>query len=83
MQRSIHLAVPDPLLIKTAPYPSENKFLICIRSTDAEASILWSPDAKRWVIGKRPRGWEKLRAEEGGEIGGDGWMVSLAQWTWV
>ena len=86
VQRSIHLAVTDPLLIKTAPYASENQLLICIRSTDtkAEASIPLPPDAKRWVTGKDPEAGKKLRAgEEAGERGGDGWMASLAQWTWV
>ena len=33
---------------------------------------------------KRPWCWEKLRGRgEGGDRGWDGWMVPLAQWTWV
>ena len=39
-----------------------------IGRTDAEASILWPPDAKSWLTGKRFWCWERLR--EGGE-GGD------------
>ena len=33
---------------------------------------------------KRPWCWERLKAGgEGDDRGWDGWMVSLAQWTWV
>ena len=63
---------------------------IFIGRTDAEAPILWSPDAKSWLIGKdlthwkRPWCWERLRAKrEGDNKGWDGWMVSLTQWIWV
>ena len=39
---------------------------------DAEAPILWPPDAKSWLTGGK-----------GGNSGWDGWMASLTQWTWV
>ena len=33
---------------------------------------------------KRPWCWERLRAgREGDDTGGDGWMASPTQWTWV
>ena len=32
---------------------------------------------------KRPWGWERLRAGEGGNIGWNGWMASSTQWTWI
>ena len=33
---------------------------------------------------KRPWCWERLKAGgEGDDRGGDGWMASLTQWTWV
>ena len=52
--------------------------------TDAEAPILWPPDAKSWGHWKRPWCWEGLRAGgEGGDRGWDGWMASPTQWTWV
>ena len=35
-------------------YPKGNQSWIFIGSTDAEAPILWSPDAKNWLIGKDP-----------------------------
>ena len=61
-----------------------NQPWICTGRTDAEAPILWPPDAKRKIIGKRPWCWERLRARgEAGNIGWDGWMTSLIQWTWV
>ena len=51
--------------------------------TEAEAPILWPPDAKSWltektlILGKiegRRRGWHRVW---------DGWMASPTQWTWV
>ena len=51
---------------------------------DAETPILWPPDAKNRLLGKRPWCWERLRAgEEGDDRGWDGWMASLTWWTWV
>ena len=32
---------------------------------------------------KRPWYWESLKAGEGDGRGGDGWMASPTQWTWV
>ena len=58
---------------------------IFIRSTDAEARILWPPDVKEepphW---KRPWCCGRLRAGgEGGNRGWDSWRASLTQWTGV
>ena len=30
---------------------------------------------------EKTRCWERLKAGEGDDRGGDGWMVSLTQWT--
>ena len=60
--------------------PKGNQLWIFIRRTDTEAEvpILWWPDAKTQLTGKKPWCWEKLRAVgEGGDRGWDGWMVSL------
>ena len=43
-------------------------------------SNTWCEEPTHW---KRPWGWERLRAGEGGDRGWDGWMASLTQWTWV
>ena len=32
---------------------------------------------------KRPWGWERLKAGAGEDRGGDSWMLSSTQWTWV
>ena len=42
-------------------YPKGNQSWIFIRKTDAEAEtpILWPPDAKNWLIRKRPWCWER------------------------
>ena len=47
----------------------------------AEALDIRCKELTHW---KRPWWWERLRAEgEGDDRGWDGWMASLAQWTWV
>ena len=59
---------------------------VFIGRTDAKAEtpILWSPDAKSWLIWKDPWCWERLRTRgEGDEKGWDGWKASPTQWTWV
>ena len=61
-----------------------NQPWIFIGRTDAEAEapILWPPDANSRLI--RPWCWERLRAGgEGDDRGWDGWITSLTQWTWV
>ena len=66
--------------------PSGNQQWIFFGRTDAEAEapILWPPDAKSQLIGKNSWCWERLRAgEEGVNRGWDGWMASPTQWTWV
>ena len=55
------------------------------RSDDeAETPIIWPPDAKNGLIGKKSWCWERLKA--GGERddrGWNGWMASPTQWTWI
>ena len=65
--------------------PKGNQPWIFIGKTnvEAEALILWSPDAKSWLIWKICWYWKRLRA--GGEEsnrGWDGWMASSAHCTW-
>ena len=49
-------------------YPKENQPWIFIGRTDAEAEtpILWSPDAKNWLIWKDPDAGKDWRREEKG-----------------
>ena len=63
--------------------PKGNQSWIFTGRTDAEAEapILWQPDAKNWLIGKDPDAGKDWRQEEKGTT--DGWMASLTQWTWV
>jgi len=67
--------------------PVNHKGLIFIGRTDAEAEapILWPPNAKNWLIGKDPDARKGWRQEEKGMTGWDGWMALLTQWTevWV
>ena len=64
--------------------PKGNQPWIFIGRTDAEAPILWPPDVKSQLFGKRPWSWERLRERgEGDDRGWDGWMASSTQWTWI
>ena len=68
-------------------HPKGNQPWIFTRRTDAEAEapILWPPDAEGQLIGKDPdagKDWGHPW-EERGDRGWEGWMASLTQWTWV
>ena len=66
--------------------PKGNQSWIVIGRTDAEAEtpILWLPDVKNWLAGKRPWCWERLKAGgEGDDKGWDGWMALPIQETWL
>ena len=66
-------------------HPKGNQPWIFTGRTDAEAEapILWPPDAKSQLTGKDWY-WERLRAGgEGDDREWDGWMASPTQWTWV
>ena len=57
-----------------------------IGRTDAEVEIpiLWPPDTKNWLIRKDlDAGKDWSLGGEGDDRGWDGWMASLAWWTWV
>ena len=65
-----------------------NQSWIFFERNDAEAEtpIPWPPDAKNWLIWKRPWWWERLKAGgEGDDRGWNGWMASPTLWTrvWV
>ena len=64
--------------------PKGNQSWIFIGRTDveAEAPILWSPDAKSRLTGKDPDAG-RLKAGEEDYRGWDGWTASLTQCTWV
>ena len=47
-------------------YPKGNQSWRYIERTDAEAPILWPPDAKNWLIGKDPDAGKDWRWEEKG-----------------
>ena len=66
-------------------HPKGNQCWIFTGRTDAEAEtpILWSLDAKNWLIGKDPDAGKDWRWEEKGMTGWDDWMASSTRWTWV
>ena len=65
-------------------HPKGNKSWIFIGRTDTEAEtpMHWPPNAKNWLIGKRPWCWERLNAgRDGDNRGWDSWIASLTWWT--
>ena len=60
-------------------HPKENQSLIFIGRTDAEASILWPPDAKSWLVRKDPVAGKDWRQEEKGTTEDEmvGWCHKL------
>ena len=48
-------------------HPKGNQSWIFIGRTDAEAPILWPPDANNWLIGKGPDAGEDWRKDEKGK----------------
>ena len=50
---------------------------------EAEAPVLWPPDAKSWLIWKDPDAGKDWRQKEKRETGLDGWVASPTWWTWV
>ena len=57
--------------IKTiSPKGNQPRIFIGRTVAEAEAPILWPPDAKSQLTGKDPDGWERLKAK--GEGGGEG-----------
>ena len=66
------------------PKGDQSRLFIGRTDTEAETPILWPPDEKSWLIRKDPdTGKDKRAGGEGDERGGDGWMESPIQWTWV
>jgi len=66
--------------------PKGNQSWIFIGKTDAEAEalILWPPDANNWLIGKDPDAGKDWKQEEKGTTeNGDDWRTSPTPWTWV
>ena len=69
---------------------NQHWILIGRADAEAEAPILWPPDAKSWLNGKDPTQWLRSLCWEGVKVGGEGdnrrwngWMASLTKRTWV
>ena len=56
-----------------------NESWIFIGRTDAEASILWPPYMKNWLIWNDPDAGKYWRHNRGW----DGWIASLTWWIWM
>ena len=62
--------------------PKGNQLWIFIGRTDAEASKLWPPDVKNWLIWKVPEAGKDWRQKEKGKQRLNRWMAST-WWIWV
>ena len=60
---------------------NQSQMFIGRTDDEAETPILWLPDGKNWLLEKDPDAGEV--GGEGNDRGWDGWMASLAWWTWV
>ena len=63
--------------------PKGNQPWIFNGRTDAEAPILWPPDAKSRLLRKYLNAGKDWRQEEKKMTGWDGWMASPTQCTWA
>ena len=64
-------------------HPKGNQSWIFTGRTDAEAPIIWLPDAELTIL-KRPWCWQILKAGgEGDDREWDGGIASPTLWTWV
>ena len=59
-------------------HPKGNQSWIFIGRTDAEALVLWPPDAKSWLIGKDPDAGKDWRQEKKGTTEDE--MVGWHHW---
>ena len=74
--------------IATDPvHPKGSQSWIFIGRTDAEAPILWPPDAKNWLIGKDSDAERDWGQEEKGttenEMAGSHHSLTRCTWVWV
>ena len=51
-----------------SPKGSQSWIFIGRADAEAEAPILWPPDAKNWLIGKDPNSWKSWRQKEKGTM---------------
>ena len=65
------------------PKGDQSRVFIGRTNVEAETPVLWPPDAMSWLIWKDSDAGKDCGQEEKGMTGGDGWMASLTQWTWV
>ena len=50
---------------------------------EAEAPVVWPPDAKSWLTRKDPDAGKDWTGGEGDDRGWDGWMALPTRWIWV
>ena len=80
---SKHWSVLKDLIKPVHPKGSQPWIFIGRTDAEAEAPILWPPDAKSRLIGKNRDTGKDWRQKKGDARDRDGWMASLTKWTWV
>ena len=66
-------------------HPKGNQSWMFIGRTaaEAEAPVVWPPDAKSWLTRKAPDAGKDWTGGEGDDRRWDGWIASPTRWTWV
>ena len=77
------LRVPWLQRDQTSQSKGNQSWIIGKTDAEAEAPVLWPPDAKSWLIRKAPDAGKDWRQEEKGMTGWECWMASPTRWTWV
>ena len=80
---SKHWSVLKDLIKPVHPKGSQPWIFIGRTDAEAEAPILWPPDAKSQLIGKNRDTGKDWRQKKGDARERDGWMESLTKWTGV
>ena len=84
LEKTLESSLDNKKIQLVNPKGNQSWILTVRTDVEAETPILWPPDAKSWLIWKRPWHWGSLKAGgEGDDRGWDGWMASPTQWTWV
>ena len=83
LEKTLKSPLDCKVIIPVNPTGSQSWIFIGRTDAEAEVPIFWPPDANKWLIGKNPWSWERVKAGKGGNRGWAGWMALPTWWTWV
>ena len=85
LEKTLEIPLDRKEIIPLNPKGNQSWIFNVRTDAEAEATILWPPDANNWFIGKDPDFGKDWRQEEKGMTEDEmaGWHPSPTQWTWV